>query len=316
MINHFNFGECVCQSVRHCLCVRAFLSPQTEGAGSHRQKSVLIEADLQRPTSVSYRNGTEFFQRRMLNEMWFEVMWPHNISTQQLLHTTPTVCLRAKTTPRQTNLLLLRLTEWYATDKWVNGLNLCVFSRAPAELMRSSFPIDVVRLLPLVCAAKNGIIDSSLKISFLACLHPPSFSIKKWECGFLTRSHTFRTPLESIFIHINRSSADASLERLGWNLRQVPELLSTTRNGKLFCLPVWTLAHTPPVIDLHVYFALVSCTLHIISHAAQVLVTILLLFSSSFWCCSCSAPFIHTSVTCLGAGQVKLNGGFWENRLR
>lgn len=108
----------------------------------------------------------------------------------------------------------------------------------------------------------------------------------------------------------------ASLERLGWNLRQVPELLSTTRNGKLFCLPVWTLAHTPPVIDLHVYFALVSCTLHIISHAAQVLVTILLLFSSSFWCCSCSAPFIHTSVTCLGAGQVKLNGGFWENRLR
>lgn len=95
MINHFNFGECVCQSVRHCLCVRAFLSPQTEGAGSHRQKSVLIEADLQRPTSVSYRNGTEFFQRRMLNEMWFEVMWPHNISTQQLLHTTPTVCLFA-----------------------------------------------------------------------------------------------------------------------------------------------------------------------------------------------------------------------------
>lgn len=315
MINHFNFGECVCQSVRHCLCVRAFLSPQTEGAGSHRQKSVLIEADLQRPTSVSYRNGTEFFQRRMLNEMWFEVMWPHNISTQQLLHTTPTVCLRAKTTPRQTNLLLLRLTEWYATDKWVNGLNLCVFSRAPAELMRSSFPIDVVRLLPLVCGPKNGIIDSSLKISFLACLHPPFVTYQEVRV-WVPHSIPHLPNATGEYFYTHQPIQFASLEQLGWNLRQVPELLSTTRNGKLFCLPVWTHAHTPPVIDLHVYFALVSCTLHIISHAAQVLVTILLLFFSSFWCCSCSAPFIHTSVTCLGAGQVKLNGGFWENRLR
>lgn len=94
MINHFNFGECVCQSVRHCVCVCARSYPHKLRGPDLTDKKVYSLRQIFRGQRA-YRIGTEFFQRRMLNEMWFEVMWPHNISTQQLLHTTPTVCLFA-----------------------------------------------------------------------------------------------------------------------------------------------------------------------------------------------------------------------------